>query len=186
MQFFNKKLTTFKAPFFTTLFTVSSHNPYKVPERYKGKFIKGNRKIQESIGYTDYALKQFFKSAKKEPWYNNTLFVVVADHTCSEPTSEKYRTNVGKFRIPILFFDPSNASFKGVQEKNFQQIDVLPSVLNYLNIKDQIITYGKPFTSDKNYAVFWIDKKEKEVLKMEEFFNGWYRYKIKLPNLPNA
>jgi len=157
MQFFNRKLSSFKQPFFSTLFSISSHNPYTVPHKYKGKFIKGNRKIQESIGYTDFALKQFFASAKKEPWYNNTLFVIVADHTCSEPTADKYRTNVGKFRIPIIFFDPSNPDFKGVQEKNFQQIDVLPSILDYLNIKDQVVTYGKPFSSDKNYVVYYLD-----------------------------
>ncbi len=157
MQFFNRKLSSFKQPFFSTLFSISSHNPYTVPNKYKGKFIKGNRKIQESIGYTDFALKQFFISAKKEPWYNNTLFVMVADHTCSEPTEDKYRTNVGKFRIPILFFDPSNPSFKGVQEKNFQQIDVLPSILEYLKIQDKVVTYGKPFSSDKNYVVYYLD-----------------------------
>jgi phosphoglycerol transferase MdoB-like AlkP superfamily enzyme len=157
MQFFNKKLTGFKQPFFSTLFTISSHNPYTVPAKYKGKFLKGSRKIQESIGYTDYSLRQFFKSAQKEAWYQNTLFVIVADHTCSEPTADEYRTNVGKFRIPILFFDPSNPSFKGVQEKNFQQIDVLPSILDYLKINDQVVTYGKPFTSSKNYVVYYLD-----------------------------
>lgn len=157
LQFFNTKLTSFQEPFFTTLFTVSSHNPYTVPKRYHGKFPKGNRKIQESIGYTDYALKQFFKSAKKEKWYKNTLFVFTADHTSSEPTAEKYKNSVGKFRIPILFFDPSNADFKGTQEKNFQQIDILPSILDYLHINDKVITYGKPFSSDKNFAVYYLD-----------------------------
>jgi phosphoglycerol transferase MdoB-like AlkP superfamily enzyme len=102
-------------------------------------------------------LSQFFKAAKKEAWYNNTLFVIVADHTCSEPTADKYQTNVGKFRIPILFFDPSNPSFKGVQERNMQQIDVLPSILDYLKIKDEVVTYGKPFSSNKNYAVYYLD-----------------------------
>ena len=157
LQFFNTKLTSFQQPFFATLFTVSSHNPYKVPKKYQGKFPKGNRKIQESIGYTDYALKQFFKSAKKEKWYKNTLFVFTADHTSSEPTSEKYKNSVGKFRIPILFFDPSNADFKGTQEKNFQQIDILPSILDYLHLNDKVITYGKPFSSDKNFAVYYLD-----------------------------
>lgn len=157
MQFFNKKLSSFKQPFFSTLFTISSHNPYTVPAKYKGKFKKGTRKIQESIGYTDYSLRQFFKAAQKEDWYKNTLFVIVADHTCAEPSADQYRTNVGKFRIPILFFDPSNPSLKGIQEKNFQQIDVLPSIVDYLNIKDKVVTYGKPFSSDKNYVVYYLD-----------------------------
>jgi phosphoglycerol transferase MdoB-like AlkP superfamily enzyme len=156
-QFFNNKLTSFKEPFFSTIFSVSSHNPYTIPEKYKGKFLKGKRKIQESISYTDFALKQFFKSAKKQPWYNNTLFVITADHTSSEPTTDKYKTNVGKFRVPILFFDPSNPEFVAVIDKNFQQIDVLPSILDYLHINDKVITFGKSFNSNKNYAVYYLD-----------------------------
>ena len=157
MQFFNQKLTQFKQPFFSTLFSISSHNPYTIPDKYRGKFKKGKRKIQESISYTDYALKQFFKSAEKEAWYNNTLFVIVADHTSSEPTTNKYKTSVGKFRIPILFFDPSNPEMKRVSDKNMQQIDVLPSILDYLKINDNVITYGKSFNSDKDFVVNYLD-----------------------------
>ena len=156
-QFFNKKLTSFKQPFFSTIFSVSSHDPYTIPEKYKGKFEKGKRKIQETIGYSDFSLRKFFNAAKKEPWYNNTLFVFTADHTSSEPTSAKYKNGVGKFRIPIFFFDPSNPEMVAVSEKNFQQIDILPSILDYLNIKENIVTYGKSFRSDKNFAVHYLD-----------------------------
>ena len=65
LQFFASKMSKFKEPFFTTLFTISSHNPYIIPEKYKGKFPKGTTKIQESIAYSDYALEQFFKTASK-------------------------------------------------------------------------------------------------------------------------
>lgn len=156
-QFFKTTLTSFQQPFFSTLFTVSSHNPYIIPERYKGKFPKGNTKIYESIAYADFALKQFFETAKKEPWYNNTLFVITADHTSAEPTSDQFKTNVGKFRIPILFFDPSNENFKGTHEGNFQQIDILPSVLEYLGIATTTISYGKPYSSSKDFAVYYLD-----------------------------
>src|SRR5690606_18091828 len=60
LQFFNTTLTTFQQPFFSTLFTISSHNPYIIPEKYINKFPKGNTKIYETVAYTDYALKQFF------------------------------------------------------------------------------------------------------------------------------
>jgi len=56
-----------------------------------------------------------------------------------------------------LFFDPSNADFKGTQEKNFQQIDILPSILDYLNIKDNVISYGKSYKSNKNFVVTYLD-----------------------------
>ena len=157
MQFFCTKMSTFKTPFFTSLFTISSHNPYKIPERYKDKFPKGNTKIQESIAYTDFALKRFFESAKKQPWYNNTLFVITADHTSSEPTAEKFKTNIGKFRIPILFFNPGNPSFGGLNFRNFQQIDIMPSILSYLRIKAKMITFGKPYQSEKDFVVYYLD-----------------------------
>ena len=157
LQFFNKKLTTFQQPFFSTIFTVSSHNPYIIPEKYTDKFPKGKTKIYESVAYADFALKEFFEAAKKEAWYKNTVFVITADHTSSEPTSEIYKTNVGKFRIPILFFDPSNEDFVGKHEKNFQQIDILPSVLDYLGISTTTISYGKSYTSKKDFVVYYLD-----------------------------
>lgn len=156
LQYFCKKITTFKQPFFTSLFTISSHNPYIVPEKYKGKFSKGTTTIQESIGYTDYALRQFFKTAKKQSWYKNTLFVISSDHTSSEGDRAFDKTNIGKFSIPILFLDPSNPELVGVSEKNFQQIDIMPSILDYLNIKTKMVSFGKSYKSTANFVVYFL------------------------------
>jgi len=157
MQYFSSKMSEFKQPFFSSIFTISSHNPYIIPEKYKGKFPKGTTKIQESIAYADYALKRFFETASKEDWYKNTLFVITADHTSSEPTEKKFKTNVGKFRIPILFFDPSNSSIVGKNQKNLQQIDIMPSIIDYLNIDSKMITYGKSYQSEKDFVVYYLD-----------------------------
>jgi phosphoglycerol transferase MdoB-like AlkP superfamily enzyme len=156
LSFFCDKVSTFKTPFFTSIFTISSHMPYTIPEKHQGKFPKGTTEIHESIGYTDYALRQFFRKAKRQAWYKNTLFVFTADHT-SSCRKGQYLTNVGKFKIPIFFFDPSNPKLVGISAKNFQQIDILPSVLDYLKIKDTFITFGKPYTSDKDFVVSYVD-----------------------------
>lgn len=156
LHFFVSKLTTFKQPFFSTLFTISSHNPYIIPEKYKGKFPKGKTEIQESIAYTDYSLRKFFKTIQKENWYKNTLFVITADHTSSSGTRDIDKTNIGKFRIPILFFDPSNQEFNVTDEKNFQQIDIMPSILDYLNLKANIVSFGKSYTSKENFVVYYL------------------------------
>lgn len=156
LQFFAQKVSQFKQPFFTSLFTISSHVPFILPEKYAGKFPKGTAPIHETIGYTDYALRQFFARAKKEAWYANTVFVLTADH-CSIFGKGAYTTPVGKFRIPLAFFDPSNPTWKGVVEKNFQQIDILPSLLDYLNIKDKVVTYGKSFRSPNDFVVTYLD-----------------------------
>ena len=64
---------------------------------------------------------------------------------------------MGKFRIPILFFDPSNPKLKGEIDKNFQQIDIMPSLMDYLNIKTKMVTYGKSFQSTENFVVYYLD-----------------------------
>ncbi|MFQ6603580.1 LTA synthase family protein [Flavobacterium sp. C3NV] len=156
LQFYAEKLSSFKQPFFSSLFTISSHNPYIIPEKYKGKFPKGTTVIQESIAYSDYALKKFFETAKKQKWYNNTLFVISSDHTSAGGDKETDQTNIGKFRIPILFFDPSNPELVGVNEKNFQQIDIMPSILDYLNIKTDMISFGKSYKSKDNFVVYYL------------------------------
>jgi len=156
-QFYCRKMSSFKQPFFTSIFSISSHNPYKIPEKYKGKFPKGITKIHESIAYSDFAMKQFFKSASKEDWFKNTIFVITADHTSSEPTEDKYKTNVGKFRVPILFYNPGNPNFGAVNYKNVQQIDIMPSLIDLLHIKTKMVTYGKSFQSDKDFAVYYLD-----------------------------
>ncbi|MDQ1165078.1 LTA synthase family protein [Flavobacterium sp. SORGH_AS_0622] len=156
LQFFSSKLSSFQEPFFSSLFTISSHNPYTIPKKYIGKFPKGTTRIQESIAYTDYALRKFFETAKKQKWYKNTLFVISSDHTSSEGDRNTDKTNIGKFRIPILFFDPSNSNLVGINEKNFQQIDIMPSILDYLNIKAEIVSFGKSYKSKDDFVVYYL------------------------------
>ncbi|WP_430613457.1 LTA synthase family protein [Flavobacterium sp. JP2137] len=157
LQFFARELDQFKAPFFATLFTISSHAPFTIPEKYKNKFPKGTTPIHESVAYTDHALKQFFKTAATMPWYKETIFVITSDHTSSFGEEPEYKNNVGKFRIPILFFAPGDESLVGVSEKNFQQIDILPSLMDYLQLNTKIITYGKSYRSDKDFIVNYLD-----------------------------
>jgi phosphoglycerol transferase MdoB-like AlkP superfamily enzyme len=156
-QFYCDKMSSFKQPFFTSIFSISSHNPYKIPEKYKGKFPKGTTKIHESIAYSDYALKQFFATAQKQDWFKNTIFVITADHTSSEPTEEKYKTNVGKFRVPILFYNPGKPTFSVVSYKNLQQIDIMPSLLDVLHIKTKMVSFGKSYQSNKDFVVYYLD-----------------------------
>lgn len=156
LQFYANKLSTFKKPFFSSVFTISSHVPYIIPAKYHNKFPKGTTDIHESVAYADYSLRKFFETAKKQNWYKNTLFVLSADHTSSGGDHEGDQTNIGKFRIPILFFDPSNPKLVGVNEKNFQQIDIMPSILDYLHIDTDIVSFGKSYKSKENFVVYYL------------------------------
>jgi len=153
LQFFAKELTTFKQPFFTTIFTISSHAPYIIPEKYVNRFPKGTNEFHETIAYSDFALKQFFETAKKQPWYNNTIFIITADHTSSAKKRGEFNTAIGMFKIPLLIFDPSSRIKNGENSKNMQQIDILPSIIDILGIEDEIITYGKSYTDKKDFVV---------------------------------
>ncbi|MDE6578151.1 MAG: LTA synthase family protein, partial [Muribaculaceae bacterium] len=91
MQYFALKMTEMKQPFMTAIFTASNHHPFNIPEQYKGKFPEGTMKIHPTVGYTDNALRQFFATAKTQPWYDNTIFVITNDHT-NERSHDEYRS----------------------------------------------------------------------------------------------
>ena len=142
LQFFAKKLSTFEEPFFTSVFTLSSHHPYTIPEKHKGKFKKGILDIHQSTLYTDYSLKMFFKTASQMPWYNNTLFVITADHT-SMAYFKKYTNKVGEYSIPLIFYKANDSELKGKSDIICQQTDIMPSILDYLNYSGEITAFGQ-------------------------------------------
>ncbi|MBK6976947.1 MAG: sulfatase-like hydrolase/transferase [Cytophagaceae bacterium] len=155
LQYFGRKLSTFKTPFFSTVFTLSSHDPFRIPEQYNGKFKKGPHPIFETLSYTDNALRKFFEYAKTQSWYNNTLFVITADHTSSFSGSKKFKSGVGRFRIPIFFYSPGIISAQK-SEKLFQQTDISPTILGFLGMNTEHISFGKNLLkNDKpNFSVF--------------------------------
>jgi len=141
LQFFAGKMNTFQQPFCTAIFTVSSHHPFVVPDRYKNTFKKGPNPINQCIGYTDYSLRRFFEAASKMPWYQNTLFVITGDHT-SQSSYLEYKTNIGAFKVPVIFYKP-DGSLKRVVDGLAQQIDIMPSVLSYLNYQKPYVAFGR-------------------------------------------
>ena len=154
MQFFADKLTNFKEPFATSIFTASSHHPFNIPDEYKELFKEEEHPIHKCVRYTDNALKKFFEKAEKEDWYNNTLFVITADHT-NASLHDEYLTDAGLFRIPIIFYMP-NSEIKGCSDKIAQQIDIMPTILNYMNVPTPYLAFGKDLLGDNsndNWAI---------------------------------
>ena len=141
MQYFALMLDTLPQPFMTTLFTATSHHPFNIPTRYQDTFRGGNLPVYRTIEYTDYALRQFFRTASQMPWYDNTLFVITADHT-NVGEQEEYKTDLGLFRVPILFFDPSGQLPRGISQAVAQQTDIMPTVLGILGYPQPYLAYG--------------------------------------------
>ena len=141
LQYFAQMLDTLPQPFFTTLFTATSHHPFNIPQRYTATFRGGALPVYRTIEYTDHALRQFFRAASQMPWYDSTLFVITADHT-NVGELEEYKTDIGLFRVPILFFDPSGQLPRGVSDAVAQQTDIMPTLLGLLNYPYHYLAYG--------------------------------------------
>lgn len=118
-------------PFFHHWMTVSNHRPFTYPE---GRIdIPGTAKSREGgVKYTDYALRKFFDMAKKQPWYSNTVFVIVADHCAS--SAGKTELPMDKYRIPGMIFSDGF-----IEPQKFSslmsQIDIMPTLFGLLNFK---------------------------------------------------
>ena len=126
------------------MFTASSHHPYHIPEQYVGKITSepGNQPIYKCVRYTDMALRKFFERASKQPWFNNTIFVLVADHT-NQNEHAFYKTEQGLYSIPIIFYTPDGSLETGVKQGVIaQQIDVLPTLMGMLGYDKPYIAFG--------------------------------------------
>ena len=145
LQFYALQMSQMKEPFITSVFTASSHHPYKVPERYQNKFKDepdDPNVLCKCIRYVDNALRLFFETAKKQPWYDNTIFVLTADHTNLTARSE-YQTDLGVFGVPIIIFDPSGEIKPERRHCIAQQIDIMPTILGHLGYKNPYVAFGQ-------------------------------------------
>jgi len=137
----HEKINAMPKPFFSTVFTLSSHHPFSIPEEFKGKFTPGTLPIHRAIKFSDYALKQFFASIKNEPWYNNTLFVITADHA-SGGDSKKFLKPPYNYSIPVFFFQPGHKIIAR-DDKVMQHIDIMPTLLGMLNYNKPYFAFGR-------------------------------------------
>ena len=149
LQFYALKMSEMQEPFITSVFTASSHHPYAVPDRYKNIYVDepGDPNIMHKcIRYVDNALRLFFQTAEKQPWYKNTIFVLTADHT--NKTSEKhYQTELGVCSVPIFIFDPSGELQPEWRHCIAQQIDIMPTVLGLLGYEKPYVAFGQNLLS---------------------------------------
>lgn len=135
-----EQVSGYEQPFCALLFSLTSHHPYQTPAWFEEQY-PDMEPILRSVRYTDEALRQFFEKAKEMPWYENTLFVITADHI-GRSQDERYQTRNGRYKIPILIFDPSE-QIKGPQQGLAQQLDIMPTLLDLLNYDQAFSAYGK-------------------------------------------
>jgi phosphoglycerol transferase MdoB-like AlkP superfamily enzyme len=125
-------------PFFFQIMTTTNHRPYSYPE---GKIdIPSGKSREGAVKYTDYAIQEFIKTAKTKPWFDNTIFVMVADHCAG--SARKTDLPVDKYHIPLFIYAPKHVPV--VENTTLSsQIDVAPTLLGLLNLRYESQFYGQ-------------------------------------------
>ncbi|MDN5396319.1 MAG: sulfatase-like hydrolase/transferase [Chryseobacterium sp.] len=173
LQYFAKNVGK-KQPFMATVFTASSHHPFKIPEKYNGKFKKGTIEMHEPIQYTDYAIKKYFETAKKQPWFNNTIFVFTGDHT-NQVAYGEYEKAMNRFAVPLILYSPNpDYHLQGVNPETAQQIDIYPTLADLIGYNKPIRSWGRSVVSDKKYPSVIVNSDGSS----EQFIIGNYMYRF--------
>ena len=134
----NQQAITAK-PFFNHWMTVSNHRPFTYPNDKID--IPGDAKSREGgVKYTDYALNKFFTMAKKQPWFKNTVFVIVADHCAS--SAGKTELPIDKYRIPAMIYSPGFVPASRYTNL-ISQIDMMPTLFGLLHFQYQSKFFGQ-------------------------------------------
>lgn len=142
MQYMARELDTVPKPFFATIFTLSSHHPFVVPEGYENMLPEGRTKVQRPVAYTDRSLRDFFDYARRQPWYENTLFVFTADHVSSEVYGDESKAPTGNSHIIFFLYTP-DGSLRGDDPHVAQQIDLMPTLLGLTGYDKPYFAYGQ-------------------------------------------
>jgi phosphoglycerol transferase MdoB-like AlkP superfamily enzyme len=125
-------------PFFFQIMTTSNHRPYTYPE---GKIdIPSGKGKEGGVKYTDFAIQEFIKNSKNKPWFDDTIFVMVADHCAG--SARKTALPVDKYHIPLFIYAPKHVP--AVENTTLSsQIDVAPTILGLLNLNYESQFYGQ-------------------------------------------
>jgi phosphoglycerol transferase MdoB-like AlkP superfamily enzyme len=131
------------SPKFITALTLSSHEPYNVPHKSKYTGTSQAELYKNSVHFSDKCLGDFIAQAKQQPWYKNTLIIILPDHAHQEPLNRQ-PYEPARFHIPLLITGGAlNPEVKGLQvNKVGQQTDLAPSILAMLGVKKHSFTWG--------------------------------------------
>ncbi len=132
-------------PFAALMFSSSNHSPFDIPAGRIEEIKKGENCVENAIKYADYAIGEFFKEAKKLPYYKDTVFVVIADHNIRVYGDDVVPVNM--FHIPAMILG------EGIEAKEYHKItsqpDVLATAIDYLGKDFSYPVLGNSIFSDK-------------------------------------
>ena len=142
LNYMGEVLSEQKQPFFSTMFTLTSHHPFVIPAEYEGMYPKGHTPNHQCVGYVDDAFRKFFAKYENEEWFRNTIFVFVADHVSSEKMTEVFRRSPGDYHILGFMYAPDSALF-GEHRQVVSQIDIMPTLLGLMGNSEPYFAFGR-------------------------------------------
>ncbi|MDB5119799.1 MAG: sulfatase [Sphingobacteriales bacterium] len=160
-QVFQKNATDlakFKQPFFSTILTLTNHEPFELPVKAHFKGDNVENKFRSTAYYTDSCIGSYIKSLEKQPVYKNTLFLIVADHGHRLPKNESENFHPRRYSIPlILFGDVIKPEYRGKKfSKIGNQTDIAATLLNQLQMSSSEYKWSKDLfnPSSKEFSFF--------------------------------
>jgi len=149
------KLEANSKPFLSVFMTVSDHIPYYIPEYFNPT---ADDEKQQIVQYADWSIKQFMKEASKQKWFNNTIFVFLADH--GVPINAEYAMSLDYHHSPLMIYAPGNLNMSTQKSCIASQIDVFPTIMGLLKLPYINNTLGIDLLNDsRKYAIINGDNK---------------------------
>lgn len=142
-------------PFLSTIFTVTSHEPYIIPDEFEGYFDEGNVPMHKAARYTDYSIRQFFEIAKDENWFNNTIFIFTADHG-NQSYYPYYEKIINRFASPIMIYKPGS-DLIGIEKTLASHMDIFPTIAQIMGYNESFRSWGRSLISENNEDPFVIN-----------------------------
>lgn len=139
LPYMAQELTKMPLPFVAAVLTLNSHHPFRLPEDMESRFRLPGHPILSSMGYVDMSLRLFFEEARKQPWFENTLFVLTADHP--GPNAVPFRPKVDTYRVPLLWYHPSGV-WEGKKGALASQVDIMPTLAAMLGVHAPFFAIG--------------------------------------------
>ncbi len=185
LPFVAQQLKNLPQPFCASLLTLSLHHPFPIPEPYKSILDSIKDPVLKSMKYTDIALQQFFNQIQHQSWFKDAVIAICADHT-SGGFGHYQSNSINEFAIPISFYAVGDTMFNKLQEQSISQIDMYPTILDYLEYPKSFGSMGKSALSDTTHVtiqfagngiyhvfdypyVLDFDKNKNEILSFHKF-----------------
>lgn len=159
-EFAVEDISKLPQPFFAGWFTLNPHGPYGVPSDWETSGYRAKDDMRRTVEYEDRAIRHFFRLAEKQPWYRNTIFIIVGDHGFRDLKGTLYDSRFVLPHIAMMIFTPDGSLQPQRMETKFvTQFDMPPTILSLVGYPGEYVALGKDMLNrdeEKSYAIMFI------------------------------